>query len=263
MIKKTSIIIAACNQLSNTKRCIEAILDNTVTPFELVIIDNGSTDGTCEHFQSISKAVHLVYIKNKENLGAIKALNQGIDASTSKYVCMLHNDAIIQERNWLGKMIDVMDADRKIGLVGLAGRQYIDNRGRVDDSTLVHGLTNRGLDTPPMAATAVEVAALDGLCFFSTKSIFEKVDKFDNAYKYMHTYDLDMSMKMMSLGYKNVVVNIKCFHINNGGNTRRSEDYKKLVGDDVELLNRNNKTFYKKWKRFLPVDKKSSPIVKN
>lgn len=260
--KGTSIVIPVCNQLVFTKRSIQAIIDNTLTPFEIVIVDNGSTDGTYEYFESIKKDVSINYIKNNENVGVIRAYNQGIDVARGKHVCTFHNDAIIQEKNWLEKMIGVFEMGEKIGLIGFAGRQFIDKNGRVDESTLVHSLTNEGLDTPPMDVTAKEVATIDGFCFFTSKELFVKMGKLDEIYTYMHTFDLELSLEMIRDSYKNVIVNVKCLHINNGGNTRKTEEYKKIVSNDLELLNKNNKIFYKRWKKFLPVDKRNTPIVR-
>ena len=260
--RSTSIVIPVCNQLFLTKQSVQAILDNTLAPYELVIVDNGSTDGTYEYFESLKQTVPVAYIRHDKNIGVVKAFNEGIKASKSKYVCTFHNDAIVQEKDWLGKMMYVFNLDEKIGLIGLAGRQLIDRKGRVDESTLVHSLTNEGLDTAPMTAIATEVATIDGFCFFTTKEIFEKMGGLDEVYIYMHTFDLELSLKMIKNGYKNVIANVKCLHINNGGNTRKTEQYRTIVPDDLALLNKNNSIFFKRWKRFLPVDKRNAPVIK-
>jgi uncharacterized protein YydD (DUF2326 family) len=48
----TSIVILTCNQLQYTKKCIESIFQNTRQPYELIIVDNGSTDGTVEYLET-------------------------------------------------------------------------------------------------------------------------------------------------------------------------------------------------------------------
>ena len=76
-----SIIIAVWNQLGYTKLTVEHILKNTDTPFELVIIDNGSNADMKEYFSSVKERVEINYIRNDENLGPIRAINQGIRAA--------------------------------------------------------------------------------------------------------------------------------------------------------------------------------------
>ena len=92
-----SIVIAVCNLLGFTRLCIDYIRKNTLVPYELVIVDNASTDGTREYFQGLSKELYVRYIYNETNLGPIIAINQGIKASKYKYICQMHNDVVIFE----------------------------------------------------------------------------------------------------------------------------------------------------------------------
>jgi GT2 family glycosyltransferase len=259
--KKASIIIPVCNQLSTTRLCVQGIADNTGTDFEIVVVDNGSTDGTPGYFEDLRNRLNVRVLRNSENEGAIRAINQGLSAATGEYACVMHNDVVIRENGWLEKMTSLYEKDGSFGLAGFAGRRFIDKKARVDESTLVHSLTNEGLDTPPMVKKAEEVAVVDGLCLFSRLNLFKEVGCLDEVYEWMHFYDLDISFKFLKAGYKNIVINVKCYHINNGGNTRFSEDYKKIVSDDAGLLNKNSAIFRKKWKNFLPQDKRNGAVI--
>ena len=79
--KGVSIVIAVCNLLGFTRLCIDYIRKNTVMPYELVIVDNGSSDGTQEYFEELSKELDVQYIRNETNLGVIAAVNQGARAA--------------------------------------------------------------------------------------------------------------------------------------------------------------------------------------
>src|SRR3990167_478601 len=106
----TSIIVVTWNNLNLTKQCVEAIFTHTRN-FELIIIDNASTDGTQEYLKTIEGAkalpggeiVTVKIIYNKENIGFVKANNQGILMSTGKYVCLMNNDIVVSDR-WLVKL---------------------------------------------------------------------------------------------------------------------------------------------------------------
>lgn len=104
--KKVDIILPVWNNLIFTELCVSSIRNNTDTPYRLIIIDNGSTDGTAEYLKNLQREMdNLMVITNKENLGWCKAINQGIEAGISKYVLFLNNDTIVTT-NWLKKMID-------------------------------------------------------------------------------------------------------------------------------------------------------------
>ncbi|MFH0839790.1 MAG: glycosyltransferase [Candidatus Omnitrophota bacterium] len=258
--KGTSIVIPVCNLLGFTRISVDYIRKNTDTPYELVIVDNGSTDGTKEYCAELAKEIDLKYIPNDTNLGPILAINQGIRAARYDYICQMHNDAVIFERGWLGKIISIMEEDPKIGIACLAGRQYIRKDAGCDEETLKHNLLSIGLN-PPMKETVADVAVIDGLCFVFTKSLIEKTGVLDEVYGMMHFYDMDFSLASIKAGYRNVAVNVLAFHVGNGGTTRRSDFYKNLVPNDLKLYNKNSAIFQKKWKGMLPCDVRRHALV--
>ena len=248
-----SIIIAVWNQLAYTRLTVDSILKNTgKPPFELVIVDNGSRPDVRAYFDSIKDRAETNYIRNEENLGPIRAINQGIRAAKYDYVCVIHNDVIIMEDGWLGKIKSVMDTDPKIGIAGLAGRKEIYKTGSVNEESLRHNLQNEDLNAP-MEKDVEEVAVVDGLCFVMSAALIGKIRGLDETYGYMHCYDLDVSLQSIEAGFKNVVVKVAAMHIGNGGMTRKLREYKELVKDDYGLLKRNCKILSRKWRHLLPL----------
>ena len=98
-----------------------------------------------------------------------------------------------------------------------------------------------------------EVAVLDGLFFMMRQELLDKIKGLDEAYGYMHCYDLDVSLKSIEAGFKNVVVNIEAMHVANGGMTRGQSEYKSVVKDDYGLLKRNCRILAEKWRHLLPL----------
>ena len=258
--KGASIVIPVCNLLGFTRLAADYIRKNTDTPYELVIVDNGSTDGTREYCAELGKEIDLKYIRNDKNLGPILAINQGIRAAKYDYICQMHNDVVIFERGWLGKIISIMEEDPKIGIACLAGRQYIRKDASCDEDTLKHNLLSIGLN-PPMKEDVADVAVIDGLCFVFTKGLIEKTGVLDETYGMMHFYDMDFSLAGIKAGYRNVAVNVLAFHVGNGGTTRRSDFYKNLVPNDLKLYNKNSAIFQKKWRGMLPCDVRRHAMV--
>jgi len=250
MSAAVSIIIPVCNQVGYSRLSMDYHARNTPAGVEFIIIDNASQDNTGEFFKSLSKNMNIRYERNSSNLGPILALNQGIKLSRADIVIAVHNDLIVFAKGWVDTVINTLMGDKHIGLGGIAGRKIIDKRGVVDERSLAHSLINEGLN-PPMQTLVEEVVVLDGVFISGRREVLNELGGFDEVYGLMHFYDLDISMKSKSAGYKNVVMNIEALHINNGGITRKTGLYKSMVPDDIKLQNKNSKIFYSKWKHML------------
>ena len=88
---KLSIITLTLNKLEYTKKFIESLYEYT-KDFELIIVDNGSTDGTVEFIKSKPE---IKLIQNKENSGFSKGNNQGIEIAQGEYIGFLNNDILL------------------------------------------------------------------------------------------------------------------------------------------------------------------------
>lgn len=249
-----SIIIPVWNQLGYTRLSVQSIIDNAgVTPFELIVVDNGSGPEVRDYFDAIGRKIQVRYIRNEENLGPIKAINQGIAVARFSHIMAIHNDVVICEDGWLGKIVSAMEADHGIGLVGLAGRQEIYKGGNVNEASLKHNLQNEEGLCPRMEEEMADVAVVDGLCFVMSESLLRSVRSLDETYGYMHCYDFDISLKSIANGFRNVVVKIEAMHIGNGGRTRLTKGYRELVKSDSDLLKKNYRIFSERWKDLLPM----------
>jgi GT2 family glycosyltransferase/Flp pilus assembly protein TadD/SAM-dependent methyltransferase len=111
-----SIIIPVFNKVEYTKKCIESIRNNTSkVDYEIIVINNGSTDDTISYLNSIKSRVKI--INNEKNRGFSKACNQGIRAANAPYVLFLNNDTEPQP-GWLEPLVEVLDKDTSVAAVG-------------------------------------------------------------------------------------------------------------------------------------------------
>jgi GT2 family glycosyltransferase len=150
-------------------------------------------------------------------------------------------------------MISVMEADPRIGIAGLAGRKEIYKTGCVNEASIKHNLQNEEDLGPAMAEEVADVAVVDGLCFIVKRELLDRIKGLDEAYGYMHCYDLDISLQSIEAGYRNVVVKVEAMHVGNGGRTRNMKGYRELIKDDYGLLKKNCRIFSRKWAHLLPV----------
>jgi GT2 family glycosyltransferase len=88
----TSIVILMGNRHDMTRRCVESIFRHTYEAFELVMVDNGSTDGTLDYLENVTQSR---IIKNSENRGFAAGNNQGMAVAQGDYILLLNNDIIV------------------------------------------------------------------------------------------------------------------------------------------------------------------------
>ena len=115
-----SIIILCHNQLQYTRQCLESLFANTSqirSEFEVIVVNNGSTDGTKEYLKPYEDDGRIRAIHNDYNAGFPKANNQAAAIAKGEHLCLLNNDTILTE-GWLEKLLRCMRADHVIAAVG-------------------------------------------------------------------------------------------------------------------------------------------------
>jgi GT2 family glycosyltransferase len=102
----TSIIVPCCNQVAFTQLCLWALFRFTRPAWELIAVDNGSTDGTADYLAGVRDAapVPVTLISNAQNLGFPRAINQGLRAASGEFLVLLNNDAVVTD-GWLDQLI--------------------------------------------------------------------------------------------------------------------------------------------------------------
>ena len=116
-----SIIVPCFNMLWQTKICLEAIDRNIDYPFEVVVVNNNSTDGTLEYLSSVSFTSKFYngykVINNTRNEYLAGAINKGVSKSVGKYISIVANDIVIPE-NMYKFLINKLNEDKLIGAIG-------------------------------------------------------------------------------------------------------------------------------------------------
>jgi glycosyltransferase involved in cell wall biosynthesis len=110
-----SIIIPCWNQREFIRHCIAALTRHTRAPWELIAVNNGSTDATADHLAGVQDAasVPVTVIANATNRGFPAAINQGLQVACGEYLVLLNNDAAVTDE-WLDQLIALAEA--KVGV---------------------------------------------------------------------------------------------------------------------------------------------------
>ena len=110
-----SIIIINFNQKDWLKKCLEKIRKAKISlPYEIIIIDNASTDGSAAE---IEKFEGLQFIENTKNLGYGKAVNQGIKKAKGDYLLIINPDVLISHGS-VERLVEFLENHKEVGIVG-------------------------------------------------------------------------------------------------------------------------------------------------
>jgi glycosyltransferase involved in cell wall biosynthesis len=101
-----SVIIPSWNQIEYTRKCLSALFRQTGPNWELVVVNNGSTDGTGDYLAGVQDAspVPVTLISNATNRGFPAAINQGLQYARGEYLVLLNNDVVVTE-GWLDQLV--------------------------------------------------------------------------------------------------------------------------------------------------------------
>jgi GT2 family glycosyltransferase len=193
---EVSVIIPLYNQAAFTKMCYEYLIRNTVGGFEIVFVDNASSDGTPGFLAGLPGEVRK--ISNRENLGFAKACNQGAQAARGNYLVFLNNDTAVH-RGWLTAL---METFRSRPDVAIAGPKLIYPDLTVQQAGVVFGengfpyhlYTGCAADLPA-ASKPRYFKAVTGACLMISKRDFFSAGGFDEGYL-NGLEDIDLCLKI-------------------------------------------------------------------
>jgi len=234
----TSTIILTWNQFEYTRLCLDSIRKHTRVPYELIIVDNGSTDGTRRWLESFPD---IKLVANRENLGFPKGANQGIRASSGENILLLNNDIVVTP-GWLRQLLVHLHSADDVGIVGpltnfAAGDQRITppygNLVELDGFAWKLGKQQRGRCLP--------TSMIVGFCLLTKRSVLDRIGLLDERFGLGTFEDTDLSHRARQAGYRLLICQDVYVH-HFGSRT--------MLGNEVpadELLNENLRRFGEKW----------------
>jgi GT2 family glycosyltransferase len=118
-----SAIIVNYDKRPYSELCVTSLLKTAYEPLEIIVVDNGSTDGTVELLEELRDAcsaagVRYEVILNDTNIGAPAARNQGMERADGDYIAFLDNDIAVRDVQWLTKLRAALDEAHDIGICG-------------------------------------------------------------------------------------------------------------------------------------------------
>ncbi|MEI8176159.1 MAG: glycosyltransferase family 2 protein [Candidatus Omnitrophota bacterium] len=240
-MRRCDIIMVTWNQLEYTKLCVESILKNTDVSARLIIVDNGSDPDTVAYLRSVRPAgnVVIVTIFNTNNIGAIKARNQGIRLLDADYLCFVDNDIEVT-KGWLSRMIALADRYSDIGVVNPSSNNY--DEVPPGDVTL----EEYAAKLAARRGEYIEVGQGISFCMLVKREVVDKIGLMDEDLDTMFYEDTDYSMRSNAEGYRCVIA--KDVYVWHHGH-RTSRNLKKYE----TIYHKNRTIFQRKFGRALRV----------
>lgn len=211
-----SIIIVSWNVKDYLKACLESIYKHTTgIQFEVIVVDNASTDGSSDMVKELFPKVHI--IANNYNAGFTKANNQAIKISKGKYIGILNPDTLLIE-DIFSPIIEYMETHNEIGAMGpkILNRDGISIQyvcARKLPNPYLDLIDNLRLDRKfPKLFSGIYMAnwdhksarfveLLSGACMVIRKKTIEDIGLFDEN-QFMYADDVDFCKRMITRGWK-------------------------------------------------------------
>lgn len=236
----TSIIILTYNQLEYTQLCIESIRKFTPkNTYEIIVVDNGSTDGTVEW---LKQQIDINSIINKENMGFSKGCNQGIRIAKGDNILLLNNDTIVTP-NWLYNLDASLWRGENIGAVGCMSNYVTNNQQVQVDYTNIYFMLQYALKFNKLNFNNHhEMNKLIGFCMMMKKEAINKIGLLDENFLIGNFEDDDYCIRLRKAGYKLILCNDTFIH------HFGSVSFKNTPGLDIfEISKINEEKFKNKW----------------
>jgi glycosyltransferase involved in cell wall biosynthesis len=182
-----SIVILTYNRLNSLKNCIDSVIKHTKSPYEIIVVNNNSNDGTKEYLDTLKNITAL----NLDNNYGVIARNRGFKIAKGEIIAQTDDDVIMHD-GWDTTVLNCFNSDSSIGMVGVQG-----------------GLINNWMDYEVYKHNNGYVDFLTGffIAFKNVGLIFDEVlGKFWEE-------DSDLSFQFKAAGHKIKLIPMVCTHV--------------------------------------------------
>jgi GT2 family glycosyltransferase len=254
---RASIVVVTCDNLVFNRLCLESLLHTTRrASCEIVVVDNGSTDGTKGYLQRLSTENPSIRVMfNESNMGFAASNNQALASARGEFVVLLNNDTIAPP-GWLDGLLAHLD-DPGVGLVGPVTNRA-GNEAQIETSYGTYGeflafaadraARHRGQQS------ALRVATM--FCAAMRRAVLEEIGPLDERFEIGLFEDDDYSMRARAAGYR--VVCAEDVFLHHFG--QASIGKLAAAGRYGELFHANRRRWEEKWHQaWTPYERRRSP----
>jgi GT2 family glycosyltransferase len=242
---RVSVIVLNWNGKRFLEKCLGSLLNQDYSDYEVLLVDNGSTDGSVEFVkEKFGKNTNLKVIALKKNYGFSKGNNIGIKYAQGDYVIILNNDTKVKE-NFITEFVKTAESDYQIGSVGC---KILFKKGNVWFS---QKFMNVGFIVPFFLQTLVEERietisksfainlSNSGCAVLYRKSVLDEVGLFDEDF-WSNWEDWDLGYRINLAGYKSVYIPMPLvYHVGGGSEGFSPERYVRIYRNTLFMYFKN------------------------
>ncbi|MNJ40038.1 N-acetylglucosaminyl-diphospho-decaprenol L-rhamnosyltransferase [compost metagenome] len=193
---KTDLVIVTYNSASYIQQCLEAIRAYTPSDYTIIVVDNGSTDGTIEYLQNYPD---IKLIANSQNRGYASAVNLGIKHGLAETIVIMNPDVFVT-KNWLPPLIDALWREEQTAIVApklINSSNQLVGVGTNWDWTSPYFLCP---NEPGILEETRACLAINGACFLLKRNLLEKLGLLDEHY-FHYFEETDYCFNAIHCGY--------------------------------------------------------------
>jgi GT2 family glycosyltransferase len=241
---EASIVVVTFDNLVFNRLCLESVIEYADSPsFELVVVDNGSTDGTVDYLRALAAehgSVRPVF--NDANAGFARALNQGIAVARGRVLVLLNNDTVVAP-GWLTGLARHLE-DPAVGLVGpVTNRTEGDAKIDTDYTTGAEFLAAAAERARDWSGKHVEVNRLVMFCAALRRDVVERVGLLDERFGLGMFEDDDYVLRLRAAGYRvECAQDVLVHHFGQATLGKLA-----ATGEYGQLFHENRRRFAEKW----------------
>ena len=252
---ETSVIVVTRDNLAFLRLCLESVLANSGPATELIVVDNGSDDGTSEYLEQLAERNPSVQVvENDSNRGFAAANNQGLEQAGGRVYVLLNDDTAVGP-GWLDPLLARLD-DPAVGMVGPTTNRT-GNEAQVDSDYRTWGefLDFAEARSREHAGEAFDIPALTMFCVAIRRNVHDRVGPLDERFEVGLLEDDDYSRRVREAGYRLLCADDAFVH--HFGET----SFGKLLasGEYTRVLEANRARFEEKWEEpWQPYERRQS-----
>jgi len=234
---KVSIIVLNWNNYNDTKRCLGSIKKIDYPNYKVIVVDNGSNDGSREKLKR--EFPFYTFILNRKNLGYAGGNNVGIKRAMNKSLdinLILNNDTKIINPKFLDEAVSQMERNPSIGIMG---PKVLNPGGNIQDTILfvptllnsikeslffkIHKKTKKNYNIPQF------VGAVSGVCWLIRREVIQNIGLLDEDY-FMYVEEKDYCYRAEKAGWKIIYYPVESIiHYKNPGDKNISRTYRQYI----------------------------------
>jgi GT2 family glycosyltransferase/tetratricopeptide (TPR) repeat protein len=234
-------VIPVLNGIDDTRACLRSLELTTPEPYELLLVDNGSTDGSREYLAGWAAARrHARLVENAENRGFAAAVNQALALASGRYVVLLNNDTLLTS-GWLAGLVAALDAHPGAGIAAPLTNAAASPQAVSVSYASAQELAEFAAAIAERQGKPRRVSRVVGMCLLARREVVEAIGALDERFGVGNCEDDDWCLRAQAAGFE-IVIATNVFVHHHGNRTFLAERI-----DLAGSLERNARLFAEKW----------------